>query len=166
MPHLLPWSSLTKQNKYKQEELQLMKTQDVKYLAMKERTEAEVRAGQRHDQIICVRLNVKLGVLSSSKSLPSIAQKVKRLKTSLHLIGMEPEGMRKHTVFVDSAAEARAFRPEEYFETPAELLGRAHNRPREGQLLEDGPGLAMAVATSGREARRLVKKAERWVRLS
>jgi hypothetical protein len=31
------------QNKYSQEELQLMKTQDVKYLALKERVDAEVR---------------------------------------------------------------------------------------------------------------------------
>ena len=35
---------LTKPNKYSQDELRLMKTQDVKYLVMKERTEAEVRA--------------------------------------------------------------------------------------------------------------------------
>ena len=34
---------LTKPNKYSQDELRLMKTQDVKYLVMKERTEAEVR---------------------------------------------------------------------------------------------------------------------------
>ena len=32
---------LTKQNKYSQEELRLMKTQDVKYLVLKERSEAE-----------------------------------------------------------------------------------------------------------------------------
>ena len=35
---------LTKPNKYSQDELRLMKTQDVKYLVMKERTEAEVRS--------------------------------------------------------------------------------------------------------------------------
>ncbi|GAX80942.1 hypothetical protein CEUSTIGMA_g8377.t1 [Chlamydomonas eustigma] len=96
----------TVQNKYSQEQLMLMKTQDVKYLLLKERTETE---------------------------------KVKRLQASLHLIGMEPaEGLRKHTVFVDSAAEARALKPEEYFDTPAELLGRSHNRPRVRQMLVEG----------------------------
>ena len=81
---------------------------------------------------------------------------MKRLKTSLHLIGVEPEGGRKHTVYVDSAAEARAFKPEEYFQTPVELLGRAHNRPRESQLSQDA-GLPEA---SGRAASKLAKKAE------
>jgi hypothetical protein len=40
----------------------------------------------------------------------------------------------KHTVFVDSAAEAAAFKPAQYFDTPAELLGRSYNRPRSAQL--------------------------------
>ncbi len=35
--------SLSKQNKYSQEELALMKSQDVKYLSMKEKTEKQVR---------------------------------------------------------------------------------------------------------------------------
>ena len=82
---------------------------------------------------------------------------MKRLKTSLHLIGLEPKGGgRKHTVFVDSLAEARAFRPEEYFGTPKDLLDRAHNRPREGQLLD--PTLP---EVSGSEANKLMKKGER-----
>ena len=36
-------------------------------------------------------------------------QKLKKLQQSLHLIGVQP-AERKHTVFVDSAAEAKAFR--------------------------------------------------------
>jgi hypothetical protein len=80
------------------------------------------------------------------------------MQASLHLIGVQPEdGARKHTVFVDSAAEARAFKPEEYFGTPAELLGRAHNRPREGQLLD-----ASVPEASGPVASRRLKRAEKY----
>ena len=85
----------------------------------------------------------------------SFLQKVRRLKTSLHLIGAVPEGGRKHTVFVDDAAEARAFRPEAYFGTPAELLGRTHNRPRERQLLDES-----LPAASGRAASKALKRTE------
>eukprot|EP00195_Chlamydomonas_chlamydogama_P010607 CAMPEP_0202903222 /NCGR_PEP_ID=MMETSP1392-20130828/22797_1 /ASSEMBLY_ACC=CAM_ASM_000868 /TAXON_ID=225041 /ORGANISM="Chlamydomonas chlamydogama, Strain SAG 11-48b" /LENGTH=223 /DNA_ID=CAMNT_0049590279 /DNA_START=81 /DNA_END=749 /DNA_ORIENTATION=- len=106
-------------NKYSQEELALMKSQDVKYLSLKERVEAE---------------------------------KIRRIKESLHFIGLEPRN--KHTVFVDEAAEARAFRPEDYFHTPAELLGRSFNRPRKEQLEAEG---AVLGATSGKR----LDKAER-----
>jgi hypothetical protein len=72
---------------------------------------------------------------------------------------MEPtEGQRKHTVFVDSVAEARAFKPEEYFDTPTELVGRSHNRPRLRQLLEEG----LPEATGPAASRRL-KLIEKWV---
>jgi hypothetical protein len=53
----------------------------------------------------------------------------------LHFIGAAP-GASKHTVFVDSAAEAAAFQPAAYFDTPPELLGRAFNRPRNAQLAQ------------------------------
>lgn len=59
-------------------------------------------------------------------------QKAEKLKRNLHFIGMAPQS--KHTVFVDSAAEAAAFKPEQFFDTPAELLGRTYNRPRNAQL--------------------------------
>lgn len=59
-------------------------------------------------------------------------------------------------MFVDDAKEAKAFKPEEYFETPAELLGRAHNRPREAQLEQ-----AELPETSGREAGRMMKRLEK-----
>jgi U3 small nucleolar RNA-associated protein 11 len=63
-------------------------------------------------------------------SLP--LQKAERLKQSLHFIGLAPQN--KHTVFVDSAKEAAAFKPAKFFDTPAELLGRSYNRPRNAQL--------------------------------
>jgi hypothetical protein len=45
-----------------------------------------------------------------------------------------------HKVFLDSAEEARAFDPAEYFDCPRELLGRASNRPRRAQLEGGGGG--------------------------
>lgn len=80
-------------------------------------------------------------------------QKAERLKQSLHCIGLAPQA--KHTVFVDSAAEAAKFKPSEYFDTPAELLGRAYNRPRKSQLEQRQPA-ASIPPTAG-------DKAERWV---
>ena len=56
------------------------------------------------------------------------AQKVERLRGSLHCIGAPAQA--RHTVFVDGEAEAAAFRPDEYFDTPAELVSRTFNRPR------------------------------------
>ena len=62
----------------------------------------------------------------------AILQKLKRMKGNLHFIGLT--GQAKHTVFVDSAQEAAKFSPSEYFDTPAELLDRAYNRPRKATL--------------------------------
>lgn len=87
-----------------------MKTQDVKYLSMKATSEAN---------------------------------KAARLEESLHFIGMSAvhgKGSKgssappRHKVFVDSELEAKKFDPVEYFDTPAELLDRAFNRPRAAQL--------------------------------
>ena len=151
-----------------------MKTQDVKYLVMKERTEAEVRGrgqrgqrcergeghrgrgeGQRGKKDLPATLVLPFFVSRDTSVNSHFLQKVRRLKTSLHLIGAVPEGGRKHTVFVDDAAEARAFRPEAYFGTPAELLGRTHNRPRERQLLDES-----LPAASGRAASKALKRTE------
>lgn len=54
------------------------------------------------------------------------------MKQSLHFIGVAPQA--KHTVFVDSAAEAATFKPSEFFDTPAEFMTRSYNRPRTAQL--------------------------------
>lgn len=72
------------------------------------------------------------------------------------MIGLEPSE-RTHTVFVDSREEAASFKPEEYFETPAELLGRSFNRPRESQLAAHGKSLP---ETSGPAASARLKKLE------
>lgn len=58
---------------------------------------------------------------------------MERSKSSLHFIGAPAQN--SHTVFVDEE-EAVSFRPEEHFDTPAELLGRTYNRPRRPQLTD------------------------------
>ena len=94
------------------------------------------------------------------------AQKVERLRASLHFIGAPDQavpqgasggctsgrGAAHHTVFVDGEEEARQFRPEEFFDTPAELLGRAFNRPRTAQLA--APGAVRGVAPGAGGAKR------------
>jgi hypothetical protein len=72
------------------------------------------------------------------------AQKAEKLKESLHFIGMAPQN--KHTVFVDSAAEAAAFKASQFFDTPAELLGRTYNRPRNAQLQQQQAPPSAATA--------------------
>lgn len=109
-------------NKYSQEQLRLMKTQDAGYLGMK--AQAEKR-------------------------------KVEKLQQTLHLIGA-PAAERRHVVFVDDEADAKAFDPEEHFDTPAELLGRAFNRPRRAQLAE-GP----VASGDPQQAAAVARKAER-----
>lgn len=59
------------------------------------------------------------------------SRRAERLQDSLHGLGLaEP----RHVVFVDDAAEQRAFDPEAHFQTPKALLARTHNRPRLAQL--------------------------------
>jgi U3 small nucleolar RNA-associated protein 11 len=71
------------------------------------------------------------------------------------MIGYNPKE-RKHTVFVDSVAEAKSFKPEEYFQTPVELLNRSFNRPKEKQLMD-----ASLPDVSGPKAHAALKKAEK-----
>jgi hypothetical protein len=48
------------------------------------------------------------------------------------------KGLARHTVFVDSAAEAKAFDPAVYFDTPSELLSRTFNRYPTSLLFRGG----------------------------
>ena len=86
---------------------------------------------------------------------------MERLRESLHFIGA-PDAAdgastsgRRHTVFVDGEDEARQFRPEDFFDTPPQLLGRAFNRPRTAQLAQPGAvtGLAGAAGAAKRSER-------------
>lgn len=114
-----------------------MKTQDVKYVDLKSRSEAA---------------------------------KAEKLKQTLHFIGMAPQN--RHTVFVDSAAEAASFKPAQFFDTPAELLGRSYNRPRNAQLQQQqaAPGSAADAVKAERRKhaayKELSQRLERQQKLS
>ena len=53
------------------------------------------------------------------------------MRKSLHFIGAPQES--RHTVFLEGE-EAPSFSLQQHFDTPAELLSRAYNRPRNAQL--------------------------------
>jgi hypothetical protein len=63
----------------------------------------------------------------------ALLQKIERLKSTLHLIGVGAGNT--HTVFVDDAAAVDAFDAAAHFDTHEDVLGRAANRPRTGTLL-------------------------------
>jgi len=119
-------------NTYSADELALMRTQDARYVAMAAGVEAK---------------------------------RVERLKASLHGLraadAVRQAGARgggdggrppAHTIFVDSPAEAAAFDAAAFFDTPANLLGRAHNRPRRAQLRAAGSVLVAGGAAASSSA--------------
>jgi len=53
------------------------------------------------------------------------------MRKSLHFIAAPQQS--RHTVFLEGE-EAPSFSPQQHFDTPAELLSRAYNRPRNAQL--------------------------------
>jgi len=67
--------------------------------------------------------------------------KRQKLEEELHFMGEEDDAEeigRKHTIFLDTREEAENFKPEEYFDTDKDLVGRAWNRPRVSQLEGNG----------------------------
>jgi U3 small nucleolar RNA-associated protein 11 len=120
---------------YTADELALMRTQDVRYVAMAAGVEAK---------------------------------RIERLRASLHGLGAADAARSAagastssapHTVFVDTKPEAARFDAAAFFDTPAELLGRAHNRPRRGQV--SGPGAVLAAARPTPHARAAMKADKR-----
>ena len=72
------------------------------------------------------------------------------------------EAAGKHTVFVEAVEQARGFKPEEFFGTHEELVGRRFNRPRIEQLAEGGFGEDTVMGDPEEaEARRKAEKKER-----
>eukprot|EP01114_Cavostelium_apophysatum_P014012 TRINITY_DN3517_c0_g1_i1.p1 TRINITY_DN3517_c0_g1~~TRINITY_DN3517_c0_g1_i1.p1 ORF type:complete len:281 (+),score=91.57 TRINITY_DN3517_c0_g1_i1:142-984(+) len=57
--------------------------------------------------------------------------KIERLE-AMRLVPEKPKN--KHIVFVETTKEVKKFKPEEYFQTPAEALSSVHNRPRKETL--------------------------------
>ncbi|CAD7695565.1 unnamed protein product [Ostreobium quekettii] len=81
------------------------------------------------------------------------AKVVEKLQSQLHFLGVPAKN--RHTVFVDDEEAARRFSPEEYFDTPSDLLDRRFNRPRRSQLK------STAAVQGGREAEEVVKESEK-----
>jgi hypothetical protein len=61
------------------------------------------------------------------------SQKIERLKSTLHLIGLNAENT--HTLFVDDADDIENFDAAAHFDTHEDVLSRAANRPRTSTLL-------------------------------
>jgi U3 small nucleolar RNA-associated protein 11 len=126
-------------NKYTQDELRLMKTQDVGYLTMKSQAERN---------------------------------KVERMKQSLHVLkrrgarqgegrggGPASGGEKQHTIFVDSDEDVETFDAAAHFDTPAELLDRAFNRPRTAQLASGS--LVVSALPRGETLRKAASRAQK-----
>lgn len=62
------------------------------------------------------------------------ANKIKRLKSELHLLDCDEEVKNKHTIFVDTNKDAQRFDAAKHFQTHPELVNRRHNRIRPDQL--------------------------------
>ena len=63
-------------------------------------------------------------------------RKAERLQASMHLLDSSSDAtkQRKHTVFVESAEEAKTFNAAQHFDTLPELMDRPFNRPRLADL--------------------------------
>ena len=64
------------------------------------------------------------------------ARKVERAASALHGVGAVDRPPSSHVVFVDDEAGVAAFDPVAHFDTPADLLSRAHNRPRRSAVAQ------------------------------
>lgn len=114
-------------NKYSQGELALMRTQDARYVGSR----AAAEAGRIE------RLRASLHFVGATDGLGGEDYDDDGDESDgggVGLGGGRPLKRARHTVFVDSPAEAAAFSAEDFFDTPGQLLGRAHNRPRRSQL--------------------------------
>ncbi len=135
-------------NAYSQDELRLMKTQDVGYLTMKGQTERK-KAERLREGLHA--LKNRAGGPPGPSSLPGSSGPGGRLSAT------------QHTLFVESDDEVAAFDAAQHFDTPAELLERAFNRPRTKQLasgslvvsaLPEGASLQKVASAVQRQAAR------------
>eukprot|EP00013_Stygamoeba_regulata_P013901 CAMPEP_0177669034 /NCGR_PEP_ID=MMETSP0447-20121125/23174_1 /TAXON_ID=0 /ORGANISM="Stygamoeba regulata, Strain BSH-02190019" /LENGTH=215 /DNA_ID=CAMNT_0019175771 /DNA_START=211 /DNA_END=853 /DNA_ORIENTATION=- len=95
-----------------------------------------------------------IGYLSLKRQVD--AKKVERIQQDMAFTeAAAHDSKRKHTVFVESYKEAKEFDEEEFFDTPAKLLGRVSNRPRHADLAQK-PVLHGPQPTKGQ-----LKKAQR-----
>ncbi len=131
-------------NKYSQDELRLMKTQDVGYLMMK---------GQ-----------------SERKKAERMREGLHLLKTTPGAFGREEDGLadgrgrlretgKQHTIFVESDDDVAEFDAARHFDTPAELLERSFNRPRTKQLASGS--LVVSKLPNGESIKKVASKVQR-----
>ena len=132
-------------NKYTQDELRLMKTQDVGYLTMKSQSERKKLERMRD------------GLHMLKTAGPGRAVRGVDGYEAGASGGSQHE--KQHTIFVDSDDEVETFDPAQHFDTPAELLGRSFNRPRTSQLAS-GP-LLVSKIPAGETVRKVASKVQR-----
>jgi U3 small nucleolar RNA-associated protein 11 len=143
-------------NKYTAEELALMKTQDVKYVALKASEEAK-KAAKLKANLHRVGLDADEDAVSEEDE--------ERYDDEGFAIRAAPRRKRKHTVFVDDAETARAFDAKEE-ETRNAFLRRETTFPRRTTRREkrretgNGPSAAAARALGVRRHRTRAVEAE------
>jgi U3 small nucleolar RNA-associated protein 11 len=127
---------------YTADELALMRTQDVRYVAM--------AAGVEAKRIERLRASLHgLGAADAARASKS----ARAASTS--------SAAAPHTVFVDSRRDAARFEAAAFFDTPPELLGRAHNRPRRGQVAGAGTVVVGGSSAATPHARAAMKADKR-----
>jgi len=100
-----------------------MKAHDLQYVQQKLQTSRRVSfwCGRQCSARLCMALIIFLDL-----------QRTERLQASLHFLGSDVPS--SHVVYVDDERAVRRLTSAQHFNTPAELLGRCHNRPTAEQL--------------------------------
>ncbi|KAG2443767.1 hypothetical protein HXX76_002111 [Chlamydomonas incerta] len=129
---------LTQANKYSQEELALMRSQDVKYLSMKATSDANKAERLKQSLHFIGVTNASVSAAAAAATAAAAAPRKKGGAAAPAPAPAAAPQRQRHTVFVDSEQAAREFDAAQYFDTPAELLDRTFNRPRKEQLADRG----------------------------
>ena len=96
----------------------------------------KIRKGSIDTEEIFLLKSQDLGYVQHKKTIDE--KKIEKLRSNLHLIGVETEAGKKrnHKVFVGTEDEVEKFSPSLHFETDERLVERAYNRPRLAALSE------------------------------
>ena len=96
----------------------------------------KIRKGSIDTDEIFLLKSQDLGYVQHKKTIDE--KKIEKLRSNLHLIGVETEAGKKrnHKVFVGTEDEVEKFSPSLHFETDERLVERAYNRPRLAALSE------------------------------
>ena len=132
-------------NAYSQDELRLMKTQDVGYLTMKGQTERKKAERMREGLHL---LKTTAGAYGGGDEDGLASRGARAPATGTH-----------HTIFVASDDEVAEFDAARHFDTPAELLERSFNRPRTKQLASGS--LVVSKLPKGESIKKVAIKVQR-----